>query len=397
MAEYELGYLYSLPVSYSANVNVHDKTDVFEFNILDDRVINLYLHNVSTNAEYADANLTLYEDSNGNGTLDAGDDELDHNYVDGDKALDYLVTPGKYFAEVWRFQPHYIGGPSTVSYDLDLSAIIPGGTLTSNPVSHSKFFASTYPVETFRFWLADDGPQVINLNLHNISGNDAATLELYREEGGDPGSLFGVFNEEDTLVASATADDNDDGLISYRGEPGYYFVRVNRDPGSFGWGHYELDLAAVNSPASKLLAAEAVFGDITNHTPNGKGLISNTNTTDSYLFSLEANEGVNIELTGMTGNANMRLIKDVNNNRIVDPFEVIASSSLRGTANDYINNIEDSGEYFVQIYQGLLGTSTPYTLSFDRYGTGPVTGFETMDNDPINDTRTIGAFDPGLG
>ncbi|MEO1099078.1 MAG: hypothetical protein AAFX57_15200, partial [Bacteroidota bacterium] len=185
MAEYELGYLYSTPVSYSANVNVNDKTDVFEFNIFDDRLINLYLHNVSTNAEYADANITLFEDSNGNGVLDGGDTELDHNYIDGDKTLDYLVTPGKYFAEVRRFQPNYLGGPSTVSYDLDLSAIISEGTLTSTPSSHSKFFSVAQPVETFRFWIDHNGPQIINLNLHNLSSSDAATLELYRDEGGD--------------------------------------------------------------------------------------------------------------------------------------------------------------------------------------------------------------------
>lgn len=396
MAEYELGYLYSTPVSYSANVNVNDKTDVFEFNIFDDRLINLYLHNVSTNAEYADANITLFEDSNGNGVLDGGDTELDHNYIDGDKTLDYLVTPGKYFAEVRRFQPNYLGGPSTVSYDLDLSAIISEGTLTSTPSSHSKFFSVAQPVETFRFWIDHNGPQIINLNLHNLSSSDAATLELYRDEGGDTGSLFSAFDDEDTLVASANASGSHDGLISYRGEPGYYFARVNGNIESYDWGNYELDLAAVHHPASKLLAGEAVVGDITNFTPNGQGNITDANTTDSYLFSLGDDEGVHLELKGMTGNANMRLIKDANNNRIVDPFEVMAYSIFGGTNNEYINNIEGSGDYFVEIYQDQAGISTPYVLDFERYSTGAVTDIKTLDDSPLRDTGTMGAFDPGL-
>ena len=398
MALYDLGEnLYGTPVSYSANVNVHDRTDVFAFDIVGDRLINLYLHNVSTNAKYADANLRLYEDSNGNGVLDGFDTELENATIDGDKTLDYAVTTGKHFAKVERFQPNYIGGPSTVSYDLDLSAIIDVGTLTSNPVSRSELFSAAHPIDTFRFWLESDGPQIINLNLHDVNANGGATLELYRDEGGDNGGLFSAFDDEDTLVASATADGSHDGLISYRGETGYYYARVRRDDGNIGWGDYELDMAAVHYSASKLLAGEAVIGDITNYTPNGNGFISNANTTDSYLFSLGSGEGVNIELKGMTDNANMRLVKDVNNNRIVDPSEVIAYSIFGGTTNEYIGNIEEPGEYYLQINQNLEGISTPYVVEFERYDVGPVDDIKTLDDDPFTNPGVVGVLDPGLG
>ena len=399
MALYDLGKnLYGTPVSYSENVNVHDRTDVFAFDIVGNRLINLYLHNVFTNAKFADANLRLYEDSNGNGVLDGFDTELENATIDGDKTLDYAVTTGKHFVKVERFQPNYIGGPSTVSYDLDLSAIIDVGTLTSNTVSRSETFSAAHPIDTFRFWLDPDGLPIINLNLHDVSAFKNSTLELYRDKGGDTGSLFGAFDDEDTLVASATAGDGHDGLISYRAETGsYYYARVVRGGGHFGSGSYELDMAAVHYPASKLLAGEAVVGDITNYTPNGNGFISNANTTDSYLFSLGSGEGVNIELKGMTDNANMRLVKDVNNNRNVDPFEVIAYSSLGGSTNEYIGNIEEPGEYYLQINQKQEDISTPYTVEFERYDVGPVDDFNTPDDDPFRDPGVVGVLDPGLG
>ncbi|MEO1211493.1 MAG: peptidase, partial [Cyanobacteria bacterium J06638_20] len=58
---------------------------------------------------------------------------------------------------------------------------------------------------------------------------------------------------------------------------------------------------------------------------------------------------------------------DRNNNAIVDPGEVVGSSTRAGTAIDTINNINQSGNYILQVYQ--FSGNTSYRLTFDHFNT----------------------------
>jgi hypothetical protein len=78
-------------------------------------------------------------------------------------------------------------------------------------------------------------------------------------------------------------------------------------------------------------------------------------------------EGVNLSISGLSSDADIRLIQDTNNNRIVDAGEVIRTSSNGGSSIDQISAIEQSGNYFVQVYQ--FSGETNYQLTFDHYTT----------------------------
>jgi hypothetical protein len=236
------------------------------------------------------------------------------------------------------------------------------GVLNSTPVQRNDFLQSgTFENDSYRFDIF--GTANINLSLNNISAGDDADLHLYRDSNGN-----GLLDTTDQLVWSSTNSSNGDDSINYRATSGTYFARVNLyNGGSDGRLTYDLDLSATaTGQASNLLPIERQFGNLYGDV-TFFNRVDNTDTTDTFAFSLGLYEGVNLRLSGLSSDADIRLIKDSNNNRIVDAGEVLRTSTLGGTSVDQISSINDSGNYFVQVYQYIGETN--YQLTFDHYPT----------------------------
>jgi hypothetical protein len=233
------------------------------------------------------------------------------------------------------------------------------GSLDSTPVQRSTLLNETYNRDVYRFSI--DSTSSINLNLHEISTGDA-DLKLYRDSNSD-GSLDS--NDPEILRSSrwGTADDS----INYLGSPDTYFAVVDRYPeDAQGRLDYELDLSATpQSPSStsapNLLPKEIELGTIS--TSNQTGLVGNDNTADTYYFSVSSFGSVqlNASLTGLTADADIRLVQDSNDNRIVDSDEILAYSSIGSSSSDSLSYSVNSGDYFVQVYQ--FSENTDYNLS----------------------------------
>lgn len=90
----------------------------------------------------------------------------------------------------------------------------------------------------------------------------------------------------------------------------------------------------------------------------------NADRNDYYKFTLGAPTTFNLSLTGLTGNADVWLIRDNNNNGFVDSqAEIIASSVNLGTANEQISNLSLlAGTYFLRIFSPT-GETTEYSLN----------------------------------
>ncbi len=354
---YDVGDLTASPISKNNyNVSISDPIDIFEFTANNNQQIALYLHEISAND---DADLYLYADSNDNGILDSDDLLVDSstNAGNNNDVIDYTSTGGTYFAQVERYGAGSFG---SVTYDLDLSVNYDVGNLTASPISKNNYNVSVSdPIDVFEFNLTADS--TIHLNLHGISIGDDADLMLYEDNGN------GIFDSGDLLVTSSTAAGNNDDIINYRGSEGTYFAQVSRyAAGSIGDVSYDLDLSTTSGGASNLLGAEFVVGDINSHTPDQFGFVGDTDTTDTYSFSLGLFEGVDIQLTGLTSDADIRLIEDFNSNGIVDAGEVIDESFFAGSSSENIT-LEFSGDYLLQVYQ--YSGDTNYTLAFNHYET----------------------------
>ncbi len=240
------------------------------------------------------------------------------------------------------------------------------------PYSNSNYLNEDITERVYSFTVNDRSS--INLNLHDITSGDDADLYLYRDDGD------GVFeSNQDQELRKSRRGDNFDDSINYLAQPGSYFARVEHYASSQGRLDYELDLSATPdnpSPADdpteapNLLPMEVNVGDVFRSGPgpqNFYGSIGETNTADTYAFSVPSFSPdsvylMRISLTGLSDNADIRLIEDLDGDRIVDSGEVFGSSTNDGSLSESIDMLLEGGDYFVQVYQ--YSGDTSYQLTF---------------------------------
>ena len=326
-----------------------DRTDTFEFDIFGARDISVHLHNLVG----GDADVRLFRDVNNNDVLDGADVQVagSARFGTADDSLNFAATAGTYFARV-----NYFSG-GVITYDLDIVATRDLGVLGPAPVAANFDLFPSDPGDTFEFDIT--GVRDVNLNLHRISAGDDADLRLFRDTNGNR-----IFDSDDVLVASSVRGSNRDDSINRTLGAGTYFAQVLRfGPGSSGIVDYDLDLSATSGGApSPLLPNEFNFGNLSGDRSR-TGAVNNSNTSDTYRFALSAGERVNVGLTGLSADADVRVIRDLNNNQRVDAGEVVGSSARFGSLPESINNITGPGNYFVQVYQ--FSGNTNYNLSLD--------------------------------
>jgi hypothetical protein len=103
--------------------------------------------------------------------------------------------------------------------------------------------------------------------------------------------------------------------------------------------------------------------------PVGKReLVGNTDIKDTYSFRLENDNNINIALTNMTANADVRLFRDFNGNGLRDTNDSkISTSSIRfGNQPESINpssllNNVDAGSYLIEVNR-VGSVNTEYDL-----------------------------------
>ncbi|AKG22387.1 S8 family serine peptidase [Calothrix sp. 336/3] len=109
-----------------------------------------------------------------------------------------------------------------------------------------------------------------------------------------------------------------------------------------------LDKALSINPTNQTL----VFTDSINSTDGG----------DIYNFTLGARSSLQLDLKGLSADADIDLILDTNNNQIVDDGEVIAYSNIGGNNPESITKILDAGNYYIRIYP-YGNAATDYKLT----------------------------------
>jgi hypothetical protein len=251
-------------------------------------------------------------------------------------------------------------------------------TLTSTPKSlHGKSLTTEDPTDVYKFKITDASN--INLSLNEISFGDDADLLLYQDSNRN-----GRLDSSDPRVGISSNSSNSDDAINIQASAGTYFAKVERyGLGSSGSVTYDLDMSAtppapttepsnllprevrVGDPSS-FLFQDTLFEDKTFH-----GSLDNNNTVDVYSFHLLRNGPdtigsdtvSSITLSGLSSDADIRLIRDFNENQIVDLGDEITRSQNSGITDEAIFNIDQAGSYYLQVYQ--YSGSTNYTLSMD--------------------------------
>ena len=125
----------------------------------------------------------------------------------------------------------------------------------------------------------------------------------------------------------------------------------------------DYDLTVSTELVSNLLPTEVDLGSLVG-TRLLTGSLDSNNTSEMYRVTLANASNLHITLSGMNANADIRLIKDYNNDGVVSANEVIASSNQWYGFTDGIYNALRSGTYFIQVNQGqgAFGTAINYNL-----------------------------------
>jgi len=251
------------------------------------------------------------------------------------------------------------------------------GTL-SDTHTFTDAVSSSDTRDFYRFNL--DNTSNFNLSLTGLSSD--ADVRLIQDVNSN-----GIVDDGDEIVRSAWGDSQDES-INHSLAAGTYFTQVYQYSGDT---NYNLNLSATAPQTpSNLLPVEVDFGTLSD-TQTYYGDVSGTDTSDVYRFSLNSTSNFNLSLTGLSNDADVRLIQDVNNNGIVDDGDEIVRSARGGSNDESINHSLTTGTYFAQVYQ--YSGDTNYNLSLSVGNNPSFTSFSVFDASGDNTSST--AFEDG--
>jgi hypothetical protein len=168
-------------------------------------------------------------------------------------------------------------------------------------------------------------------------------------------------NGEELVRSSADGRSNES--IRQTLNAGTYFVQVKPFSSRL---KYTLTLAAdgSESPVTPPNNSPSVNSDNTQSSPifSQSGQVSATKSSNFYRFSTNQSGVFTADLAGLTGDADVRLVKDTNNNGTIDRGEVLAWQWERGTGSESIRKFVGAGNYLLQVMSYNNQTAN-YTVS----------------------------------
>ncbi|MEH2060379.1 MAG: Calx-beta domain-containing protein [Nostoc sp.] len=111
--------------------------------------------------------------------------------------------------------------------------------------------------------------------------------------------------------------------------------------------------------------------------------VGDADTNDYYKFSVTSPSNFNLSLSGLTSNADVQLIQDINGNSQIDANEILGSSILTGSSAESISVPLFSGNYYVRIYPSGNSINTNYNLSLSATSLG---NYDYTDPSPNNNS-----------
>ena len=248
------------------------------------------------------------------------------------------------------------------------------GKLDGNPTTRSNSIGNGDNIDYAHFHL--DQASAFNLLLKGATGD--AAVDLLDVNGTTIASSYDGRSIASLLTGISTTqnfDTHDVALNLSSLAAGDYYLKVSpswtqqRGGRGISERYYlpvasttDYDLTVSTSLVSNLLPTEVGLGNLAG-TRLLTGSLDSNNTSEMYRVTLGAGT-LHITLSGMDANADVRLIRDSNNDGVISGNEAFASSSQGSNFTDGIYNATRGGTYFIQVCQGqgAFGTTTNYNL-----------------------------------
>lgn len=258
-------------------------------------------------------------------------------------ASDAILSP----SEVILFPPIWLDAGNTLATAQDVGGL-------DNALTRSGYVGSTDTLDYYSFSVGSVSP--FNLSLTGMSAD--ADVRLIRDDNGN-----GLVDIGEIIASSARGGNRDEAINLASLAAGTYFIGVSQYSGNTSY-----TLRTSNTFTNNLLPTETDIGALAG-TRTFSGTIDTGNTSDTYRFSvtdisifgLTFPTGVNVTLSGLSSDADVRLIQDSNNNGFVDGADVLAGSYKSGSAAEWMSNALSTGTYFLQVNR--FSGNTDYHLS----------------------------------
>lgn len=227
------------------------------------------------------------------------------------------------------------------------------GVLTGTQIFNQSI-SSSNPNDYYRFSLS--GPTNLNVVINGMTQD--ANLELFFDSNND-----GTVNTTERVGLSTQPGTLQDSITGFF-TAGNYFVNVSQG------------VAGAETPYNLNLIATPVTGDLGGNSANtatNLGILSGTRRIDDFVgdaddedyfrFVLNDVRNVNLLLTGLNDDAELRLYQAVNNNGAIEEGNLIAESIQSGTTPEAISRTLTPGDYLVLVSPGFDGVNTNYSLT----------------------------------
>ena len=202
-----------------------------------------------------------------------------------------------------------------------------------------------------------DSTSNFRLALNGLSAD--ADVQIIRDANSN-----GIVDVGEILVSSPNSGRASEAIDLQGLGAGNYVVRVFQYSGNTS---YTLNLAAtpglgVAIETNNTLGTAYDIGTL-NGTRIFSGGVGTLDTDDFYQFNLGTTSNFSLSLSGLNGDADVQIIRDVNLDGLLDAGEVMASSSLGGSFSESISLVGlESGTYFARVLP-FGNAATNYTLN----------------------------------
>lgn len=177
------------------------------------------------------------------------------------------------------------------------------------------------------------------------------------------------------IGSSDIAEDNQDESINLGSfDAGNYLAEVEGFPGKNTSYHLGLSAtdplgtsnASSQTRASNLLPAEFSFATLSNFPKTAFSEVGNSDTADTYRFNVSGRQALSVSLTGLSSDADVRLIQDFDGDRVIDANEVLQLGTNGGTASESFVRQDITGDNcYIQVYQ--FSGNTNYQLDVEAH------------------------------
>jgi pimeloyl-ACP methyl ester carboxylesterase len=252
-----------------------------------------------------------------------------------------------------------VGATNTATVTIADNEVLPdlaGNTLATARVVTVGATATTFtdfvggnnvdPDDYYKFTLAN--ASTVNLTLNGLNGN--AGIKIVQDLNNNGAIDFG-----ETLAYSYNSGTTAQS-ISEALNVGTYFIHVG-----YGNTNYNLTVSAtpLDNAGNTLTAARNIN---LNSPQTIFEFVGSIDVDDYYRFSLNTTNNFKLSLDGLSANADVQLIRDANNNNVVDSGELLVTIANTGTTAESITRSLSAGTYFIRVYPAATGVNTNYIL-----------------------------------